>query len=71
MSVLAIAIAIATCSYDYVDLELEDQIFRVKQITPLYTVLNANSRGDKIFQRGPNISEIFVPGVQKFQQRNK
>ena len=25
-------------------------------------------RGDKIFQDGPNISKIFVPGVQIFQQ---
>ena len=25
-------------------------------------------RKDRIFQRGPNISEIFVAGVLKFQQ---
>ena len=24
--------------------------------------------GDKVFQGGPNNSEILVPGVQKFQQ---
>ena len=28
-------------------------------------MLNANSSGDKIFQRGPNISEGFVPGGSK------
>ena len=28
----------------------------------------ASYKGDKIFQRGPNISERFVPGVQIFQQ---
>ena len=32
---------------------------------PLHIVLNANSRRDKIFQRGPNIS-INYPGVQIF-----
>ena len=31
-------------------------------------MLNANSKGDKIFQRGPNISENFVPGVQNFNK---
>ena len=30
-------------------------------------MLNANSKGDKIFQRGPNISENFVPGGQKIE----
>ena len=29
-------------------------------------MLNANSRGDKIFQRGPNISKIFQ-GLQIFR----
>ena len=48
------------------DLELEDQIFQVKQIIPgdpSHSVLNVNSRVDKKFQRGLNISEIFVLGV--------
>ena len=63
------AIAIAICSY--IHLELEDQILYTGEINypPLHSVLlNANSKGHKIFQRGPNISENFVPGVQKFQQ---
>ena len=70
MSVLASYIAInLVVSYNYVDVELEDQIFQVKYIVPtLHSVLNEKSREDKIFQRGPNISEIFVPGIQKFQQ---
>ena len=67
MSVLASYIAIIlVVSYNYVDVEMEDQIFQVKYIVPpLHSVLNENSREDKIFQRGPNIS---VPGIQKFQQ---
>ena len=39
--------------HNYVDLELEDHSDEI-HYPPLYSVLNANSRGDKIFQRGPN-----------------
>ena len=38
---------------------------------PLHSVLNANSKGDKIFQRGPNISENFVPGGPKISTKLK
>ena len=38
---------------------------------PLHSVLNANSKGDKIFQRAPNISEIFVPGDPKISIKLK
>ena len=34
----------------------------MNKVPPFQSVLNANSRADKIFQRGPNISEIFGPG---------
>ena len=38
---------------------------------PLQTVLDAKSWGDKIFQRGPNISEIFVLGGPKISTKLK
>ena len=38
---------------------------------PLHTVFNAKSRGDKIFQRGPNISEFFVLGGPKISTKLK
>ena len=46
-------------------MEAQGIISKVQQPTPWcagMVVVNTN----KIFQRGPNISEIFVPGVQKF-----
>ena len=53
---MASYIAIAICRYNYVDLELEDQIFGEINYPPLHSVL----KGDIIFHRGPNISEIFA-----------
>ena len=35
---------------------------------PLHSVLNANSKGDKIFQKSPNISENLFRGVQNFNK---
>ena len=32
-------------------------------------MLNSNLSVDKTFQRGPDVSEIFAPGVQKFQHK--
>ena len=63
---MASYIAIAICRYNYVDLELEDQIFGEINYPPLHSVL----KGDIIFHRGPNISEIFALGVQIFYQYN-
>ena len=51
-------------------MEAQGIISKVQQPTPWcagMVVVNAN----KIFQRGPNISEIFVPGVQKFNNTGK
>ena len=61
---MASYIAIAICRYNYVDLELEDQIFGEINYPPLHSVL----KGDIIFHRGPNISESFALGVQIFHQ---
>ena len=53
------------------DVELEDQIFQVKEIIPPLATQCVECKfkeGIKVFQRGPNISEIFVLEVQIFQQ---
>ena len=53
------------------DLELEDQILQVKYSIPFTQCVIWKLKGDKIFQRGPSISENFVPGGPKISTKLK
>ena len=59
--------AIAICRLVYVFRVGGSNITGEINYPPLHSVLNANSKGDKIFQRGPNISENLFRGVQIFR----
>ena len=71
MRILASYMAIAICRYSYVFRVGGSNITGEINYPPLHCVLNANSQGDKIFQKGPNISENFVPGGPKISTKLK
>ena len=64
------AIAIAICRLVYVFRVGGSNITGEINYPPLHSVLNTNSKGDKIFQRGPNISENLFrgPGSKNFSK---